>query len=104
MTNTDTPAPVRTITLQPAMQENFRQPYPFHVDAATGDVQQQEFWQGDPAAVLGFQDQVDVQRVDLLWQDAAADPDSIVGKYPVMVRAGGGLYTYTVPVESVTVR
>lgn len=81
--------------------EGKKSPYPFHVDAATGDVRDQDFWKGDPYRVVGFQNDVGVQRVDLWWEQAARNPDSIVGKFPVMLEKGIGLYTYVLPIESV---
>lgn len=79
-----------------------RLPYPFHIDAATGDVLDQEFWKGDPLRVVGFQKDEEIQTVNLWWADAAADPDKIVGMFPVMV-GPEGLYTYTVKIESVDI-
>lgn len=79
-------------------------PYPFHIIAETGDVDDQEFWNGDPYRVIGFQDDAEVQRVNLYWEDAAKAPDSIVGRFPVMVTKNGGMYTYAVKIESVQVQ
>lgn len=84
--------------------EGKKLPYPFHVAEDGGLVEDQDFWQGDPYRVLGFQNDEDVQRVDLWWADAVKDPESIVGRFPVMVPKGGGVYTYTLKVESVQVR
>lgn len=107
----------RIITIQPeAVTDNVwatddgrivegkRLPYPFHVRAEDGRVERQDFWQGDPYSVIGFQNRVDVQHVDLWWAEAAADPNKIVGKFPVMTERDGGPYTYTVAIESVSVR
>jgi hypothetical protein len=77
-------------------------PYPFAVKE-NGDVDGQDFWQGDPAVVVGFQNDEEIQRVDLWWHDAVKDPQSIVGKFPVMRTDKGRLYTYTVKIESVQV-
>jgi hypothetical protein len=77
-------------------------PYPFAVKD-NGDVDGQDFWRGDPAAVLGFQDDEEVQRINLWWEDAKKDPQSIVGKFPVMRTDKGKIYTYTVKIESVEV-
>jgi hypothetical protein len=77
-------------------------PYPFSVDAATGDVEDQNFWKGDPKRVVGFQAYVDRQQVDLWWEDAAKTPDLIVGMFPVMV-GPDGLYTYTIAIESIEI-
>jgi hypothetical protein len=85
--------------------EGKKLPYPFHVDAETGNVENQDFWQGDPVRVLGFQDDEDVQRINLWWAEVAVtDPERVVGKFPVMLQSDGTIYTYTVKVESVSVR
>lgn len=111
----------KIITLQPApvidnlwagkdgsLVEGTQLPYPFHV-TEDGDVEDQEFWRGDPKAVVGFQDDVARQRVDLWWRDVVADPQRAVGKYPVMVQdkqnaSGTNLYTYVIAIQSVEVR
>lgn len=80
-------------------------PYPFHVDAATGEIDRQDFWKGDPFSVVGFQKDADVQTVDLLWDAATDDPDQIVGMFPVLVDASGEegvIYTDTRPITGVT--
>jgi hypothetical protein len=102
----------KIITLQPGQVPDattkdghklYRLPYPFQVgeDGMVGD---QDFWRGDPSAVLGFQDDVDVQRVNLHWEDVVKDPQAAVGKFPVMISRGGGMYTYTVAIGSASVR
>lgn len=82
-------------------------PYPIHI-AEDGKVEDQDFWQGDPFAIVGFQKEEDVQKVDLWWADVVNNPESAVGMFPVFVqrkdKQGTGLYTYTVKVESVSVR
>lgn len=82
--------------------EGKKLPYPFHVKE-DGSVDRQDFWRGDPEAVVGFQADVNVQSVDLWWEDAVKDPDAIVGMFPVMIEKGKGFYTYTVAIESVQV-
>lgn len=77
-------------------------PYPWHIDAETGDVGRQEFWKGTPARLIGFQDNADVQRVNLWLDDFAADPQKAVGKYPVFVKDNGDMYNTTVPITDVT--
>lgn len=77
-------------------------PYPFHIDAETGEVGRQDFWRGDPLRLLGFQNDADIQRVDVHFPDFAADPDVAVGKFPVFVRADGSIYSMTNPVKSAT--
>lgn len=99
------------ITIQPANSADGTYdvheplPYPYHVDAATGDVGRQDFWKGAPFRVLGFQKDVDVQQVDLRWEDAAADPDQIVGMFAVMLDTSEEephMYNLTRPISSVT--
>lgn len=99
------------ITIQPANSADGTYdvheplPYPYHVDAATGDVGRQDFWKGVPFRVLGFQKDVDVQQVDLWWEEAAADPDQIVGMFAVMLDTSEEephMYNLTRPISSVT--
>jgi hypothetical protein len=80
-------------------------PYPFHVDAATGDVGYQDLWKGQPFRVLGFQKEVDVQQIDLHWKYAAADPEKIVGMFPVLLDTSGEegtIYQLTFPITDVS--
>lgn len=86
-----------TITLQPSPRvdnivdgiEMTQLPYPFHVDADTGDVGRQDFWRGDPARVVGFQKDLAVQRIDLWWRDAVKNPEQVVGMYVVTAGTSG---------------
>jgi hypothetical protein len=98
------------ITIQPANSADGTYdvheplPYPFHVDAVTGDVGRQDFWKGAPFRVLGFQKDAAVQQVDLWWEQAAADPDQIVGMFAVMLDTSEGephMYNLTHPIASV---
>lgn len=97
-----------TISIQPANtvtgEYDVRKPlpYPFHIDAATGDVGRQDFWKGDPARLLGFQKSADVQHVDLWLNDWAKSPAAAVGMFPVFVSKDGGMYNYTTPISDVT--
>lgn len=79
-------------------------PYPFHIDVDTSKVLRQDMWKGNPATLIGFQQDVDVQRVDLFLADAMeTNPHRVVGMYPVFSEDNGGLYTYILPINSVTV-
>lgn len=82
--------------------EGKKTPYPFHVRASDGHVEDQDFWRGNPSKVVGFQIRKDVQRVDFWFVDIAETPDLMVGKYPVMV-GPEGLYTYMTAIKSVEV-
>lgn len=79
----------------------YRLPYPFHI-TDTGQVERQDFWGGAPKSIVGFQNDPDVQRIDLWWADVVLDPQSAVGKYAVFSDADGTMWTNMVPIESVT--
>lgn len=99
-----------TITLQPSAHvdnivdghEMTRLPYPFHVDE-DGTVQRQDFWRGDPAAVVGFQRDLSVQRIDVWWDEVVADPQRAVGLYVVTVTAAGQMGVHLAAIASVAV-
>jgi hypothetical protein len=110
VTDRRSPIVARIITLQPSSvvdqitedgTELTRLPYPYHV-TEDGDVMGQDFWRGEPEAVIGFQRDATVQKVDLWWDDTVADPQQVVGMYPVL-RERGNLSTLLIAVESVTV-
>jgi hypothetical protein len=110
VTDRRSPIVARIITLQPSSvvdqitedgTELTRLPYPYHV-TEDGDVMGQDFWRGEPEGVIGFQRDAAVQKVDLWWDDAVADPQQVVGLYPVL-REHGNLSTLLIAIESVTV-
>lgn len=78
-------------------------PYPFHIEAETGNVGRQDFWKGDPLRLMGFQNDADVQRVNVLYREFAADPQIAEGKFAIFMRADGSMYTDMLPIDSVTV-
>lgn len=78
-------------------------PYPWHIDPKNGNVGRQDFWKGDPLRLLGFQDTAEVQRLDMMFGAFVADPEAAVGKFPVFLKKGGGMYNITEPITSVTV-
>lgn len=74
---------------------------PYHVDPS-GTVRDQDLWQGDPAAVIGFQAEADVQTCDLLWQAAIDDPEKMIGMFPIF-SSGQGFWSSGLPVKSVII-
>lgn len=75
-------------------------PYPYHIDEE-GFVLRQDFWNGDPHALLGFQKLVHRQQLDVPVQDWwALSPESVVGMYPIF-SGNGEIYTDTRPVSKV---
>lgn len=109
---TTLPVAKTVITIQPGNSPDgsydvrWPMPYPFHVDAETGNVGYQDLWNGDPFRVVGFQKEAHVQKVDLFWHAAAANPKQIVGMFPVMLDTTGEeprMYNLDTPITDVHV-
>ncbi len=75
-------------------------PYPFLIDTDTGNVGRQDFWKGEPAALVGFQRELTEQRIDITVSSFAQNPDTVVGMFPVFTNDAGNFYTLTTPVTS----
>lgn len=78
-----------------------QQPYPLFV-SKDGSVGRQDFWDGRILRVVGFMRDLAVQRVDLWWKDAYADPQRAVGMYVVATDKDGGMFNLDTAVESIT--
>src|SRR6185295_16822279 len=76
-------------------------PYPYHI-APDGSVLQQSLWQGNIAKLIGFQRNIEVQRVDLFWEsfDYLA-PHHAQGMYPVFVDYKGTMFSFETPVDTI---
>jgi hypothetical protein len=73
-------------------------PYPFHIDA-DGSVLRQDFWKGEPSRLIGFQENADVQKVDLLAETwLASDDEAPEGWYPVFMDDDGGFWNHAYPI------
>lgn len=95
---------MKIASVQPSVNpETGALPYPIHIDLETGEVQQQSFWRGSLTRVLGFQADPEVQRVDLWFEDFAADPSKAEGMLIVGRGDKGGIAQYATPIRSVTV-
>jgi hypothetical protein len=93
----------RTFTIQPKQTSVMQpRPYPYQIDEA-GDVLGQDFWKGDPAAILGFQPTQDDQRVTLFFSEFTENPMKAIGMFPVFITADGGMYNLNLSIESVQV-
>lgn len=80
-----------------------KQPYPYFVEE-DGSVQYQDFWQGTVKRVVGFQRDLSVRTIDLLWSAAVrSDLECLIGLYLVTEDADGQWSTHNTAVESVTV-
>jgi hypothetical protein len=85
-------------------QEYTQLPYPFHV-APSGLIQQQDFWRGKVAKVIGFQNSAFEQRIDLWWSELLWDEfleGKIRGKYLVVADDKGSMSNFTSPVDTAT--
>lgn len=81
-------------------QELTKLPYPFIV-LPNGEVAYQDFWQGEPKRVVGFQRDLALHQVDLWWEDVLKDPQRAVGMYMVSVNGAGGMGVHTNAISSV---
>lgn len=110
----------KTITIQPGqpgegMDYNVHKPlpYPFHIDASTGDcvhgrgtdaIASDVAPGGDPWLLIGFGFQQDRsrQQVDLWFTDFVDLPEDAIGMYPVFIHAGE-IFSLDVPITNVRV-
>jgi hypothetical protein len=98
---------VKRIRIQPSVLPDLSKPKPWII-RENGAVEDQDIWNGDPVALIGFQARVDVKTADLLRHDWMKDPQRAVGMYPVLVEQtdpdqDGKTYVYRVAVEQVEV-
>lgn len=98
----------RMIRLQPAARIDaisedghvgYQLPYPFYADEY-GKISNQDFWQGNPYAVIGFQRDLARQTIDLWWRDVPDHPESTVGMYLVTMDKNGTWSTHYTAIES----
>lgn len=78
-------------------------PYPFHCVPETGEVTRQDFWRGSPTGIAGFQNEIEAQQIDLTWEEAVADPDRMIGMFPILLDSTDGIATWTTPVTRYTI-
>lgn len=89
------------VGLQPAMiDERVEQPHPYNVNR-DGSVRDQEFWNGDPAQLVGFLLTEDAYGIDLLCEDFMAEPERAKGCYAVFARADGSMFNLVLPVVEI---
>ena len=77
-------------------------PYAFVADE-TGIIAGQDFWQGTVTRVVGFQKDLYVQKIDLLWREAVESPQRAVGMYLVTSDSAGDWGVHDTPVRNMTV-
>lgn len=76
-------------------------PKPYFVDQH-GMIGRQDVWKGSPLVALGFMARLDVERIDLEWEDAIDDPSLAVGMYLVTMDSQGNLFSHQTAVDSLT--
>lgn len=103
----DAPRSTRVVSIQQSTLPDLRRPYPYVVVGEgehAGYVLWQDFWRGEPYFLVGFQNRVDVQQIDLHMPEFLAAPGKAAGKYPVFSDATtGGFYVEQVVVSHVNV-
>lgn len=92
---------IAIVTLEPYPNQQVG-PDVYRIDLGTYDVIGPALH--DPARIMGFQTEAEVQRVMMFADDLwAENPQMAVGMYPVFVAKRGGLFNLTLAVASVTV-
>lgn len=97
-------------TLVLADNESGKSPYPIHVNE-DGTVGRQDFWEelrgilsGVPEYLLGFQDVLSVNAVDLPFNLWLPEVDQAIGMFPVFLDNDyGEVWTHARPVSQVRV-
>lgn len=99
---------MKLITLQPSPRvdglnengtERTQLPYPIHA-TEDGTVLRQDFWQGNPASVVGVVADLHRQEIDHTWEEVWADPQLAVGKYVVTADTAGRFGTWQIAIET----
>jgi hypothetical protein len=89
--------------IQPEMLASLKMPYPYFINP-DGTVRRQDVWKGEPAALAGFQNEVDVHQVDLATDDwFAGDVSACVGMYPVFFDKSGDMFNIKTAIATATV-
>lgn len=83
-------------------QQLTKLPYPYYVKE-DGSVERQDYWQGRVTRVIGFAGDLAVERIDLPWRRAVADPQKAVGMYLVTADSSGDWSTHQTAVDRVDV-
>ncbi len=101
-----------TVTIQPqqpgrtSYDPSARLPYPWHLDVSHAEsafeipVLRQDFWKGNPRALLGFA-RGDVHEIALTLADFADDPQRAVGMKPVFISDDDEVWSTEVDIASV---
>lgn len=88
--------------IQPSALADLTVPYPYYI-TENGDVDRQDFWKGDPSALVGFQNDINVQQVDLLREDWWNNPHDAIGRHPVFVDDKGHLWAHKQAISEVRI-
>jgi hypothetical protein len=83
-------------------QELTKLPYPFFADEH-GMIGRQDFWNGRVLRIVGFQEDLAQEMIDLFWDDAYAEPEKAIGMYVVTENQHGDWVTHMTAVRSMNV-
>lgn len=89
------------IKIQPAERPDMTLPYPYFIESG-GYVGRQDFWEGNPYKLLGFNDTSKVGDIKLSFEEFWKKPEKAIGMYPVFSTAQDEWWTYKDAIESIT--
>lgn len=95
---------IKSITIQPAEQEDSTLPYPFHIQP-DGKVGRQDFWRGKPLKLIGFNPKLQTgpMKGTVIFEKFWENPKLAIGKFPIMQHKNKKYYTYGIPIKSLRV-
>lgn len=80
--------------------EDLRQPYPYFIEE-NGLVGRQEFWNGKPYELLGFNRTTKTGEISSPFKEFKKDINAAIGMFPVFKSKTGMIETHTNPVVKV---
>ena len=86
--------------IQQKTGKDLKQPYPYFI-SEDGLVGRQDFWNGVPHRLLGFNNKPIPGEISLPFNEFKKDIQKAIGLYPVFEDKNGDIRTYTVPVVNV---
>lgn len=84
---------MKNISIQPK-QHGSSLPYPYHIEK-DGAVGRQDFWNGNPARLVGFSEKPKAGNVDLELAQFIEKPELAISMFPVFEKSDGSWYTDT---------
>lgn len=91
-----------TIRIQPEELGDGKLPYPFFIKEG-GFVGRQDFWNGHPYKLVGFEKQIGKFNITLSVEEFLQSPVLAVGLYPVFEKSDGEWYSLSQVIDKVDV-